>query len=424
MTAKAGSATLAVTMRTLVRTNASIALGAIVFALATSGAPIAAAQTSGATGAGSATPAGTSTTAGAKPKPAAAQPTSPASGTAKPAAGGAGGAGASTTGGGKTPATGAASGGAASAKPNLAAAKKAYQAGEAKFKTGDYPGALVDFQTADGIKATPQAARYIGLCQDKLGHYTEAMVAYDRFLADVPAKLQAEGDEIKKREEEIKAMPGKVHVDSNPQGATVTVDGKPAPAPTPTDVDVPPGHHTLHFTMEGRVAQDKDVDVAFASKQDVMAELEAAPPPPPPPPPPVAATPPPPPAPPPAPPPEPRSKVPAYVTGGLAIVSAGIGTVFGVMALKDKSDFDKSPTASTADDGENHALISDMAFGVAITLGVTSAVLFLTSDEPPASTTAPSATNHVRSKSSAKTKPVLVPIITRDGGGAGALVRF
>ena len=56
------------------------------------------------------------------------------------------------------------------------------------------------------------------------------------------------------------------------------------------------------------------------------------------------------------------------------------------MTLSDKSDYDKNPTSSKADDGDTHALICDMSFGVALTFGVTSAVLFLTKDEPPPAT--------------------------------------
>jgi hypothetical protein len=104
-------------------------------------------------------------------------------------------------------------------------------------------------------------------------------------------------------------------------------------------------------------------------------------------------------------------------------VALGVGTVFGVMALGDKSDFDKNPTSSTADDGENHALIADMAFGVAVTLGVTSAVLFLSRDSAPDQ----NASNGSKvNKAKAANKPTIVPtpIINPHGGGAGALVRF
>ena len=117
--------------------------------------------------------------------------------------------------------------------------------------------------------------------------------------------------------------------------------------------------------------------------------------------------------------------MPAIVTGALAVAAAGVGTVFGVIALGNKSDFDRNPTTQTADDGDTHALIADMAFGVAVTFGVTSAVLFLTKDE---STTAQSRrVTHTTTASAEKKKAVTftpVPIVGPHTGGAGLLLRF
>jgi hypothetical protein len=112
--------------------------------------------------------------------------------------------------------------------------------------------------------------------------------------------------------------------------------------------------------------------------------------------------------------------VPALITGGLAVVALGVGTVFGVMALQDKSDFDKNPTSSKADDGENHALIADMAFGVAVTLGVTSAVLFFTGR----SSGSAKADAPVLAAKVDKTPLSIRPIVTPHGGGAGATFQF
>jgi hypothetical protein len=80
--------------------------------------------------------------------------------------------------------------------------------------------------------------------------------------------------------------------------------------------------------------------------------------------------------------------VPAYVTLGIAGVAGVVGTIFGVKALGSKSDFDKTPSTEAADDTERSALIADMAFGVAITLGVTGVVLLTSDDEPPPSAAA------------------------------------
>jgi hypothetical protein len=308
------------------------------------------------------------------------------------------------------------------AKPDLAAAKKHYGEGDKKFKAGDFAGALAEFKAANEIKSTPQAERYLGMCEDALGHFALAVEWYDKFLAHAPEKLKEQADEIKKRSGEIKALPGKVHIESAPPGASVTVDDKPQSAPTPLDVELVSGSHKIKVTAQGRLPAEKAIDVSFASSQTVSVSLDAEPAPPPPPPAPVAVAPPPSPqtAPPPPPPAEPRSKVPAYITGGLAVVAAGVGTAFGIIALNDKSSYDKNPTSSTADSGDTHALIADMAFGVAITFGVTSAVLFLTKDEPPAAAPAAGATG--ARHTAVKITPT--PMVGPHSGGAGFVVQF
>jgi hypothetical protein len=109
--------------------------------------------------------------------------------------------------------------------------------------------------------------------------------------------------------------------------------------------------------------------------------------------------------------------VPAYITLGIAGAGAIVGTIFGVKALSAKSDFDKSPTSGTADDTERNALIADMAFGVAITLGVTGVVL-LTSDDA----AAPAAAKLERLPK--KAKLVVAPYASPKGGGAAARLTF
>ena len=313
-------------------------------------------------------------------------------------------------------------------KADLAAAKRHYGEGDKKYKAGDYAGAELEFKAANDIKAAPQTERFIGLCEDHQGHLQVAVDWFDRFLAHVPERMADQGEEIRKREAEIKAIPGKVHIESNPPAASVAVDDRPQAAPTPMDVDLAPGPHTIKLTAPGRLPTQKAIDVAFASRQTVSADLDLEPSAPPPPPPPVAAAVPPPPT--PAPPPgpvEPRSQLPAYVTGGLAIVAAGVGTVFGIMALSDKSDFDKNPTTQTADNGDTHALIADMSFGVALTFGVTSAVLFLTRDEAPAASSATPKTTTAKAEADRKRNRITVtptPVVGAHSTGAGFTLRF
>jgi hypothetical protein len=309
---------------------------------------------------------------------------------------------------------------------DIASAKKHYASGEKKYKTGDFAGALSDFKEANDIKSTPQAERYLGLCEDALGHYSAAADWYDQFLGNVPAKMLVQGDEVRKRVGEIRAMPGKLHIESDPPAADVTIDGTLQSTPTPLDVELAPGAHQVGFKHAGRLPAERGVTVAFASSGALTVDL--APEPPSVPVAPVAVAPAPAPLPVAAPPPaEPRSLVPAYITGALAVAAAGVGTVFGILTLNDKASFNRNPTTTTADNGDTHALIADMSFGVAITLGVTSVVLFATKDEAPAAiSSARSKTKmaHLRGKTEHGVSWSPVPIVGAHWGGGGLVVSF
>lgn len=318
---------------------------------------------------------------------------------------------------------------AAPATPKPADPKALVKSGDTKVKAGDLAGALADYEAADAQKPTPELAFAIGDAQDKLLKLREAVTAYERFLAasPPPAKLKDKVEAVQKRVAEIKGMPGKVHLESGPADATILVDGKPHPEKTPTDIDLPAGKHTIHVEAEGYEPQDRDVDVQYAAKQDVSIELQKKAAPPPPVAPPVVAETPAPTPPPPPPPPPPASKVPAYITGGIAIAALGVGTGFGIAALSKSSDFKTNPTIDTADAGENAALVADMCFGVAITFGVTSAVLFLTKDPPKATAQNAAGTQVAVQKprpAPPKVSIIPTPYITPQGGGAGALIRF
>ena len=69
-----------------------------------------------------------------------------------------------------------------------------------------------------------------------------------------------------------------------------------------------------------------------------------------------------------------------------------------------------------------------MSFGVALTFGVTSAVLFLTKDEPPPATASnPSASPEAKAAANAKRNRVTftpTPMVTAHSGGAGFTLRF
>jgi hypothetical protein len=304
-----------------------------------------------------------------------------------------------------------------------AAARKHYEDGKKKLEAKDFAGAITEFKAANEIIPSPQAEHKIALCHDEMGHAADAIAAYELFLSHAaPDKMQEQIDQAKARLAVLKGGAGvSVRIASDPPESSVEIDGVAQMGVTPLEAKLPPGKHTIKVSAPGYEPMQQEVEVKPGDKApDVTFALtrKGAPPPavlPPPPMPPPAA---------PAPPPgeegaeKPRSNVPAYVTLGVAGAGVVLGTIFGVKALGDKKDFDDKPTAAKADDAERNALIADMAFGVAITLGVTGTVLLLSNKGAPEAA--------VVKTGAARTPPTmrLAPFAGPHGGGASAVWRF
>jgi hypothetical protein len=242
-------------------------------------------------------------------------------------------------------------------------------------------------------------------------------------------------DRVKTAHERVaelkKSLPGRVDVTTDPTGASVLVDGKAQPGKTPLSLQLPAGSHQLVFSLPGYDDAQRQVDAPGGTSQSLRVTLAPARAPAP-----VAAVPPgpapaapgepaptEPPAGEPTEPSEPVASAPAktaratvssgppaatYVLLGLAGAGAVVGGVFGVKALGDKNDFDGgAKTSDKADAAERNALIADVAFGVALTAGVTGLVLWLGGRSEPESS-----------------RVGIAPYVGPHGAGAGANVQF
>ncbi|HTQ45446.1 MAG TPA: hypothetical protein VMI75_21960 [Polyangiaceae bacterium] len=105
-------------------------------------------------------------------------------------------------------------------------------------------------------------------------------------------------------------------------------------------------------------------------------------------------------------------RIPAYVVGGLAVVTLGVGAVFGGLSVADHREFVQHPTAATANRGDSHEIIADMCFGGAATLAVAAVVMFLT-HQPPAPASVP-----------ATSRVTWSPLVGQHAAGAGASISF
>jgi hypothetical protein len=298
------------------------------------------------------------------------------------------------------------------------AARKAYAEGEKAYNAGDFTGAYDNFKKAHDLIPTPHAEFWIAMSLAQQGKDEEATKALETLLAS-PESSKIGDDklaEAKKKLAELQAKQGgEISIVSTPAGAQVTVDGQPQMGETPMTLKLKPGAHKVTVAAAGYETKTLDLDVKAGDKVEQKVELKSAemlPPPEPVAAPPVAE---PPPQPPPAP-PQAKSKVPAYITLGVAGAGAIVGTFFGIKALSAKSDFEDAPTNDAADDVERNALISDMAFGVAITLGVTGIVLLTSSDGD--------SKESVSRNLPKRAKVNVAPYVSPQGGGAAARWTF
>ena len=251
--------------------------------------------------------------------------------------------------------------------PDLGSAKNFYAEGRKKYKERDFAAALLNFQRAEEFRATPQAERYIGGCLDALGRYREAIDWYDRFLAHVPAHWASQGTSTS-ASARPRSAPSRVVCRSShsPAGASVEIDGK-------ERLGSPPrrrstwrlGRTDSPCRQEGRKTLRRSrLDEAFASTQSIVLQLDESPP--------VAvaaaetgessaAA---------APSPSDgtestpairsggHSRLPAYLSAGVAVLAAGAGTAFGVVALSDKKTFERDPTPENASRRNSDALVA------------------------------------------------------------------
>jgi PEGA domain len=309
-------------------------------------------------------------------------------------------------------------------KAALEGAKRAYSAGEKAYKAGDYKNAIQNFRDAQAVLPTPQAGYWLALSLKADGQVPEALAELKTLLAS-PSSERLGSEKLamaKATLEELNKTPGTIALSTEPAGATVSVDGEVRPGVSPLSVELPPGAHTLTISMPGYQSMELELEVPPGSKGEQKLSLTPLPPPPPAP---AGA---------PAAPASQAQHVVIHATGevapktsnvgkyvvfGMAGAGAVVGTIFGLRALGEKADFDKTPSEAIADKIERDSMIADIGFGAAITLGLAGLVMATVTEGLPAG----------REKAGTGRSPVrpalsFSPTWDRRGGGASAVWQF
>jgi hypothetical protein len=285
-------------------------------------------------------------------------------------------------------------------------AKLAFEAGTKAFGEENYEAALSEFKAALDKVPSAHAQYWVARAMDAVdtkSENTAAVVsAYSTFLSN-PAAAHVEAEHVAQAQARVvelkKLLPALIKLATVPAGATVIIDGKKHSSTTPLEVELAAGAHRFEISLEGYEPTMVEMDLQGGStvEQEVsLSEAEPSP---------VVATP-------ATQPPVKRSLVPAAVTLGLGGAGLISGTLFGIMALGAKKDFNDNPTTANADTAERNALIADMSFGIALTLGITGIVLLTAQDEEAAAEVAQ------------KRRMLVAPYADKKGGGIAGLLRF
>jgi len=295
-------------------------------------------------------------------------------------------------------------------------AKKAYAEGKEYYEKGDYQKALDSFLSAYNYVPNPFVYISIAHSYDKLGKCLEARDYYLKYMKEKPDAGNI--PEIKEKIAELEARKGKVTIKSEPDGASITVDGEVLELKTPATIELKGGDHALALNKDGYIMETKAFTVPICGEVEVQATLQNATP--------VKVA-------------EEKEVekvvkevkeekkhkikiamgLPHYIAFGVAGAAAVTAAISGGIALKKSNDFEdkKSQYEQNPSDeiwkemddiksqGRPLAIVCDVAIGVAAVAAVTGVALIFVGPR--------------------EEKEVSInPIITTQGGGASLQLNF
>ncbi len=256
----------------------------------------------------------------------------------------------------------------------FADAQARYAEAEAEFQRGNFDGALAAFTHIHGLLETHERRFFVlynvGLCQERLFRYAEALASYEQFLLEGRAWAQRTGRRLEREAEAqqslttLRARIGTVDVSVNVGRAEVWVDQR-LVGHAPGPVLLAEGTHTIELRADGHAPGRQQVTLAARTTQALAFTLERS----------LGGV------------------SPAFVIAGAALtaVAAGIGIGFGASALAEQSLIDEQlasadpterfrVTQARIDANAQSALLADVMFATAGVLGIATIVLVFVTD--------------------------------------------
>jgi hypothetical protein len=159
----------------------------------------------------------------------------------------------------------------------IAEAERHFNEGVAATEQGDFDAAFQAFQASYELNPLPDVLYNIGMCRKALGDLPGAANAFREYVTAVGGNLSpAERAEFDALLAELMPQIGRLTIQSNEAGATVTVDGiQVGSTPLPGWYAVASGHHQIEVAKDRFVAFLTELDVAGGQSPTVSATLVA-----------------------------------------------------------------------------------------------------------------------------------------------------
>ncbi len=171
------------------------------------------------------------------------------------------------------------------------AAREAYREGVGLETTGNWAAALEKFRAVAAVKSTSRVRFHIGLCQEKLGRWVEALGAYNLALADARQESAADVEkEVEAARASLDARIPRLTVlrGQAAEAISVSIDGVAlGAAAIGTEIPLDPGVHTVETSSPGRgpfrvnveltERVRKTIDAIPASNSSLMPSASATP---------------------------------------------------------------------------------------------------------------------------------------------------
>jgi tetratricopeptide (TPR) repeat protein len=154
-----------------------------------------------------------------------------------------------------------------------------FQQGVAAYRDGKYYEAVAIFLQTQRIYPDTQLCFNIARAYENLGNGSAALRYYRDYLRQ--ADRPSDGDDVRERVRRLQeqlAQRGvqQLTVLSQPEAATVLLDGKPVGI-TPWTSETYPGKHRLALTLDGHAAQEQVIEVDAYEARDVSIVLVPVP---------------------------------------------------------------------------------------------------------------------------------------------------